>query len=280
MGPAASPGVSPRSHVVAAINVSPESFHRDSVAGDSMALTEAVLRAQSMGAAMIDIGAMSTAPYREAWVTAEEEARRMRAAIRIVRQATSLPISADTQRAEVAEVALEEGADYINDVSALAADPAMGSVATAARGVILMARGNACLEEGGRRPAEIVRDLLRTALVRAESHGIPPEKIILDPGVGFFRNMSVPWCEFDLEILRNLALFRALGHPLYVGASRKSFLGHLLGREEPADRLAGSLAVAGWCALAGVEWIRVHDVAETMDVIRMMELLSERTAAQ
>lgn len=269
------PASSTRTHVLAAINVSPESFHKGSVADDSLALRDAVAHAQSLGASMIDIGAMSTAPYCEAWVTAEEEIRRMRAAIRVARQASTLPISVDTQRASVAEVALEEGADYINDVSGFSADPAMASIAAAARGVILMAREEPGMEERGRPPAHLVRDLLGQALARAQRQGIPPGRIILDPGIGFFRNRSVPWHEWDLEVLRNLPLFRELGCPLLVGASRKSFLGHLLGREESAERLAGSLAVAGWCALEGVEWIRAHDVAETLDVVRMMELLTQ-----
>jgi dihydropteroate synthase len=261
--------------IAIAINVSPESFHKDSVAVDPGRLVSAILEAEAKGARMIDIGAMSTAPYREAWVDPEEECRRMAWAVRAARATTRLPISVDTQRAIVAEAALAEGADIINDISALRADPAMGAIAARAGGVILMVREEEDLDEGGRAPAQVVADLLSEALERAGTHEIPNEKVILDPGLGFFRKRSIPWHEWDLEILRHLPLFQALGCPLMIGASRKSFLGHLLDEPESSGRLAGSLAVASWCALQRVEWLRVHDVKETADVIRMMELVSK-----
>lgn len=259
--------------IAAVINASPESFFKGSVADDAERLTVAVQNAEAAGADMIDIGAMSTAPNRETWVTEEEEGDRMRQAVRSARAITKLPISADTQRASVAEVALEEGADYINDISAFRADPDMASVAAGAKGAILMVREDKHLEERCRTPAECVLLLLQQALQRAESAGMQAENIILDPGIGFFRNRNAPWYEWDLDILRNIRMFRNLGCPIMIGASRKSFLGHLLEETAPENRLPGSLAVAAWCANEGVEWLRVHDVRETRDVIRMLGFL-------
>ncbi|MCC5874918.1 MAG: dihydropteroate synthase [Candidatus Sumerlaeia bacterium] len=259
--------------IAAVINASPESFFKGSVAEDSERLTLAVQNADAAGADMIDIGAMSTAPNRETWVTEEEECERMRQAVRAARTITKLPISADTQRASVARVALEEGADYINDISAFRADPEMTSAVAGAKGAILMVREDKYLEERCRTPSECVLLLLQQALQRAETAGMSRENIILDPGIGFFRNRNSPWYEWDLDILRNLGLFRELGCPIMIGASRKSFMGHLLEETAPENRLPGSLAVAAWCANEGVEWVRVHDVRETRDVIRMFGYL-------
>lgn len=264
-----------KTKVAVVINASPESFFEGSVVEDSERLALAVQNAEAAGAELIDIGAMSTAPNRDTWVSEEEECERMRRAIRAARAVTRLPISADTQRASTARAALEEGADYINDISALRSDPEMGSVVAEAKGVILMVREDKHLEERCRTPAECVRLLLQQAIQRAENNGIDSSKIILDPGIGFFRNRHIPWYEWDIEILRNLEEFMALGCPIMVGASRKSFLAQLLNENEPTDRLPGSLAVAAWCTMVGAQWLRVHDVGETVDVVRMISKLMD-----
>lgn len=270
---------SPMPRLMAAINVSPESFHPGSVAADQDALFRMAGEAEAGGASMLDIGAMSTAPYKETRISELEERERMRRAIRALRPRTSLLISADTQRASVAEAALGEGADVLNDVSALAADPRIAQVAAGAGcRVILMANGgDHGTPEGGRTPLEVVRGLLEEAIRRALEGGIKPDKLLLDPGVGFFRRQSIPWNEWDMALLRGLGGLRDMGHPLVLAASRKSFIGKALGRTRPEDRLAGSLAVALWCARAGADWLRVHDVAATHDVLRMWELLGEAT---
>lgn len=260
---------------MATINASPESFHAGSVAATAEDVAAAVRRAEAAGAALIDIGAMSTAPYKDAYIPESAEIARMSMAVAAARAATGLPISADTQRAAVAEAALSAGANMVNDVSALADDPAMGEViARHGAGVVLMARENEGLDEAGESPGAVVVRLLREGLDRARAAGIANERIILDPGIGFFRRRSIPWHEWDLELLRDLPHFRALGYPLLVGASRKSFIGRVLGHEDPARRLYGSLAVAAWAHAQEVEWIRVHDVAETRDVLAMLDLVA------
>lgn len=270
-----------RTRLMAVINVSPESFYQGSVRHGHDAVAKAAHYAEHCGAAMIDIGAMSTAPYKETWVEPEEEARRLCDGIKAVRSVTNLPISADTQRAAVAEAALAAGAQIVNDISGLRADPAMaGLVARRRAGVILMANERSDFDEAGRDPAGIVEMMLREALARAEAAGIPRGLTMLDPGFGFFRHRSIAWDQFDIALLRSLPKLRALGYSLLVGVSRKSFFAKVLGRNDPSDRLAGSLATAAWCALQGVEWLRVHDVAESCDVLRMMEILGDSGPAK
>ncbi|MCX8073936.1 MAG: dihydropteroate synthase [Candidatus Binatia bacterium] len=250
--------------IMAAINVSPESFFAASVAKSRRALAERVRRAAAEGAHFVDLGAMSTAPYRQGWIDAEEERRRLVEAVKIARAEVTLPISVDTQRAAVAAAALEHGADIVNDVSGLSADPAMAEVARQARGVILMAQPRKSTRQAA---VPLVETLLRACLHRARRARIPTRRIVLDPGVGFYRLARLPWYEVDLAILRHLRRFRRLGRPLLVGASRKSFLGKITGRNDPSERLAASLAAAAVAVLHGAAIIRTHDVAATVDAV-------------
>ncbi len=263
--------------VLGVVNVSPESFYGGSVAGDSEAVAARVRQLESEGADAIDIGARSTAPYKETAISIETEVTRMAGAIRAARAVTQLPISADTPNAIVAEAALEEGADAINDVSGLLADPEMARVIAAAEcGAILMVRENESKFIDDESPAEAVARLLAEAMARAQAAGIALDQIALDPGIGFFRERNVVWHSWDLAVLRSCrALRHQFGRPIVIGASRKSFLGALLGEASPDNRLAGSLAVAAWCAVEGVEMLRVHDVRETRDALRVIEALEE-----
>ncbi len=261
--------------LMAIVNASPESFYSASVAASAQAVADAVRRAGDEGADIVDIGAMSTAPYKDAEVSADIERERMLRAIEAARGVTELPITADTQRAEVAAAALDNGADAINDVSGFAADPGMARL-VAQRGVpvVLMASERPGETAQSAKPAGVVVLKLRAALRRAEEVGIPRERIVLDPGIGFFRSQTAPWYEFDMEVLRSLGEFLELGCPLLVSASRKSFLGKLLGRPDAADRLGGSLAAALHCARSGANVLRTHDVRETRDALRMADLLA------
>ena len=260
--------------VMAIINASPESFFGPSVAASGEAVAQAVRDAEAQGADMIDLGAMSTAPYKETQIDIAEETRRMTEAVQAARAVTKLPISADTMNATVARAALAEGADIINDVSGLEHDPAMGAViAEAHAGAILMAREQPGAPATDDEPVPHVRRRLVQCLARADAAGIGTTRVVLDPGVGFFRSQRESWEHYDVAILQHLEQFRALGYPLLVSASRKSFLGKVLGRENAEDRLAGSLAAAAWCVMHGVSIIRTHDVAATRDVVRLIEQL-------
>jgi dihydropteroate synthase len=257
--------------LMGAINVSPESFYAGSVAASEAALARLAEQMAADGADLLDVGAMSTAPYLATEISEEEEARRLASAIAVVRKTVSFPISADTKRSGPARAALDAGAQVINDVSGLRWDPRLASlIATRAGGAILMASGAA---PGAQDPVATVQGLLEESLRAARAAGVPEERIVVDPGIGFFRQAAIPWHAWDCAILRQLQELRALGRPVLVGLSRKSFIGHLLDRSDPADRLPGSLAATAVAVLNGVHLIRTHDVGATRDAVRMAEAL-------
>jgi len=257
-----------------AINVSPESFYQGSVATGEDSLRAKAEQMAAEGADLLDIGAMSTAPYLRTEITEAEEIQRLTWAIGIVRKAVAVPVSADTKRGGVALAALDAGADIINDVSGLRYDPGMAEIiARRAQGVILMASET---DPNARDPIETVRGLLEESLRIVWKAGVPDHRVVLDPGIGFFRQTAIPWHAWDCEVLRRLAELRALGRPLLVGVSRKSFIGKILGQADPRDRLAGSLAATAIAVVNGAHLIRTHDVGPTREAVRMAEALRPR----
>jgi dihydropteroate synthase len=177
----------------------------------------------------------------------------------------------------VARAALAAGADLVNDVSALG-DREMGA-AVAAAGcplVLMHSRGELRTMQSGIDYRDVVlevRNELRAALARAERAGVDPRQLVLDPGIGFGKTAAQ-----NLLLVRRLEALRELGRPLLLGASRKSFIGHLTG-EPPARRVAGSLAAAAWAAWSGVAMVRVHDVAETAQFLRVFEAIRNAEGA-
>ncbi len=261
--------------LVGVLNVSPESFYGGSVFRDADALLGAAERMVEAGAALLDVGGMSTAPYLDTRIPEAEEADRLAGAIEALASKVGIPICADTWRAGPARAALDAGATVVNDVTGLTGDPEMGPLLAQARaGVILMAndrlsgalRNNASLT-----PAVRVRALLSESLARARSAGIDEGRIVVDPGIGFFRSSGVAWPEWDCRVLRDLGELAALGRPICVGVSRKSFIGALLGQESPEDRLAGSLGASAVAVMNGAHLVRTHDVAATRQAVRVAE---------
>lgn len=261
-------GPGQRVRVAGVINVSPESFFAGSVRTATDALAAQAEAMAREGADLIDLGAMSTAPYKETQIDEAEEIRRLEAAVPVVRAASGLPVSVDTTRAAAAAAALAAGAGIVNAVAGFA-DPALARVAArSAKGLIIMAR-----ERPGRPddPIGQVRHSWRQDLELALEAGCDPQRIVLDPGIGFFRSGPLPWHEWDCQVLRRLGELQAAGYPLFVGVSRKSFIGERLGRPDPADRLAGSLAVTALAVAQGAAVVRTHDVGATRDAVRMAE---------
>ena len=289
--------------VAGVVNLSPESFHPDSVHTRGEDLLSVALGMVEAGAALIDLGARSTAPYLDTAISEAEERDRLARAVELLARKIPVPISADTARPEPARAALEAGARVINDVSGLR-DPAVAAlVVKHSASVIVMAspdlRGSgegavrpvpgashtdaaapAGVGSGGpssttlepsRDPVATVTTLLAAALERARAAGIPEDRIVVDPGIGFFRDEGIPWHAWDCAVLAELAALRRLGRPICVGVSRKSFLGALTGRTRPDERLAGSLAATVVAVWNGTSLIRTHDVAETLDAIRVAE---------
>ena len=275
------------------LNVSPESFHAGSVRAAADELLSAALAMVEAGAVLIDVGARSTAPYLDTAITDEEERTRLARAIEVLAPKLPVPISADTSRPGPARAALEAGARIINDVSGLR-DPTLASlVAERGVGVILMASpedavrslavaGGTAGVEGtlsSDQPVAVVSALLEAALGRARAAGIPDERVVLDPGIGFFRNVAMAWDEWDARVLAGLDALAAIGRPLCVGVSRKSFIGAIIGRPGTEKRLAGSLAATAVAVWNGAALIRTHDVAETLDAVRVAERVRGASAA-
>jgi dihydropteroate synthase len=272
--------------VMGVINVSPESFHAGSVYRGDEAVLRAALGMVEAGAALVDVGARSTAPYLDTAIDEAEETARLAHAVGLLAAKLPVPVSADTPRPAPARAALEAGARVINDVSCLR-DPALARlVASHGASLVLMAAPAAVATSrvpsrahrpvaSQRSPVAVIRSLLAAGLRRARAARIPARRIVVDPGIGFFRDESVAWPEWDLRVLAGLSSLHVLGRPLAVGVSRKSFLGAVLERPDTADRLAGSLAATAIAVAHGAALIRTHDVAETRDAVRVAQRLRE-----
>jgi dihydropteroate synthase len=258
--------------VVGALNVSPESFYPGSVVAAADRLLEAGEAMVRAGAAWLDVGAMSTAPYLETRIPEAREAERLHWAVTLLTGKLGAPVSADVSRAEPARAALEAGARVVNDVTGLAGDPALARlVAERAAALILTASPSAAPAPG--EPVATVRASLLRSLAVARAAGIPDERILVDPGIGFFRGGVVAWPDWDCRVLAGLAGLRSLGRPLHVGVSRKSFIGAVAGVDDPADRLPGTLAATAAAVAGGAHAIRAHDVAETVQAVRVAQAI-------
>ncbi len=251
-----------RTYVMAILNATPDSFSHDGVAGNPQRAAELALQAVAAGADLIDIGAESTRPGHHP-VTAEEEISRLLPVLDAVRRAVSVPISVDTSKAAVADVALRAGANLVNDVRGLTSDPDMAAVA-ATHGVPAVVMHDAAPEGREDLVTSVVRELSRR-LDRAIAAGIPHELLIVDPGFGFGK----AWRQ-NLELLRRLGELRVLGRPLLSGTSRKGTIGQVLGVPEQ-DRLEGTAATVVLSIAAGADIVRVHDVRAMVRVARMTD---------
>jgi dihydropteroate synthase len=253
--------------LVGVLNVTPDSF---SDGGDFLDPEQAASRATAMldeGAGIIDVGGESTRPGSDP-VPQEEEARRVVPVIRgILTQRSDAIVSIDTYRAATAEAALEAGAGIVNDVTALRGDPRMAEVvADAGCPLILMHMlGEPKTMQRDPRYEDVVREVRDFLAARAEhavAAGVEPENIILDPGIGFGKTL-----EHNLVLLRDLDKLVALGFPVLVGASRKSFLGRISGVEEARDRVSGTVAANVIAYERGATLFRVHDVRANREAL-------------
>ncbi len=266
-----------RTRVMGVLNLTTDSFSDGGRWLDPDRAVEHGLRMLAEGADLLDLGAESTRPgggvYGEGarTVPAEEESVRLLPVLAALRAATDAPISVDTRKGEVAARALAAGADLINDVTALS-DPRLGeAVAAAGCPLVLMhSRGEIATMQRGIRFHDLVGEVraeLAAAMARATAAGVDAAQLVLDPGIGFGKT----W-EQNLELIGRLDELGALGRPLLLGASRNSFLARAAARPGlpdalPEGRLGGSLAAAAWGAARGAALVRVHDVAETAQLL-------------
>jgi len=267
-----------RALVMGVLNVTPDSFSDGSRYLDSESAIARGLELERAGADILDIGGESTRPGAQP-VSADTEIARVLPVLNGLRGKLRIPISLDTQKAAVAEAGIAAGAQIINDVSALRADPALADVVRDNRvGLVLMhMRGTPGTMQHGPFARGVVRDVLaglRAAIGRARRAKIDPSRLIIDPGIGFGKSY-----EQNCELLARLPELARLGYPLLVGTSRKVFVGWLVGgkkkdRVAPVEeRLWGTAATVVASIFGGAHIVRVHDVAEMAQAVRVAEAL-------
>ncbi len=257
--------------VMGIINCTPDSFFEGS---RKSALGEALKTARQMvadGAHILDIGGESSRPG-SLYVSAEEEMGRVIPLIAAIRKEMSIPISVDTRKKTVAQAAIEAGADIINDISALSDDPELAPYAARMGVPVILMHKKGTPENMQNDPfyedvVSSVCEELQSAAELAIAAGIKRENIILDPGIGFGKRFKD-----NIDLLKATPRLKELGYPLLIGLSRKRFLGDITGRDA-GGRLAASLAANAFSIIKGAHILRVHDVCETVDMVKVMSEL-------
>ncbi|HEY8140003.1 MAG TPA: dihydropteroate synthase [Nitrososphaera sp.] len=271
--------------IMGVINASPESFYKDSVRTSEEDIATAARQMQQEGANMIDIGAMSTAPYLDTIISVEEEKKRLRMAVRVVKQACDLPVSVDTPRAEAAAEGIAAGANAVNDVTGLKYDSKMAELVSDAQVPVIIGAYSAVPASG--RISGTIR-ALKESIALARKAGVKDSMMIVDPSIGFFRSegknpfftkmTDVPWYVRDIKVLSDMKKLVALGKPVCVSASRKSFIGHLLSLPSAKDRLVPSVICEAVAVLNGASIIRTHSVRETVQALTLLQLISRQSS--
>ncbi|MBI4341255.1 MAG: dihydropteroate synthase [Candidatus Omnitrophica bacterium] len=259
------------------VNITPDSFSDGGLFRDARQAVEHGIRLAQEGAALLDIGGESTRPGA-AGVSVEEELRRVLPVIGELARRARVPLSIDTSKAEVAAQALDAGASIINDVTALG-DPQMARVAARRKAAIILMHMRGRPRTMQRQPryhdvvAEVAAFLQQRALA-AEAAGIEPRRILLDCGLGFGKTVR-----HNLTLMYRLDAFVALGFPVVVGPSRKSFIGSTLDADV-GDRLAGTLACVAQAQRGGAHIVRVHDVKPAVQLLKMLKAIERTDAAR
>ena len=266
-----------RTLVMGVLNITPDSFSDGGAYLDSGAAVARALQIEHDGADILDVGGESTRPGATS-ISSEEELRRILPVIQVLRGKLRIPMSVDTRRADVAEAALDAGAEIINDVSALRMDARLAEVARRARAplILMHMRGTPQTMQRGPFARDVINDVmagLRDSVARAKRAGLAKTQLLLDPGIGFGKKH-----EQNFEILARLPEFARLGCPIVIGTSRKAFLGKALADSDgpsapPGERLLGSAATVTASILGGAHIVRVHDVAEMARVVRVADAI-------
>lgn len=257
--------------VMGIVNVTPDSFSGDGLGSDVEAAIAQGKRMVEEGADLLDIGGESTRPGSEP-VSEEDELRRVLPVIEGLARQAEVPISIDTYKSSVARAGVTAGASIVNDISGLHHDPQMAKIAAEAGAAVIIMHIQGTPRDMQKDPkyADVIgeiSDYLAEGIATAEAAGVTREQIVVDPGIGFGKTL-----EHNLEILRRLREFRALGCAVMVGTSRKSMIGRIL--DLPADqRVEGTAATVALAIAAGVDIVRVHDVKEMLRVARVADAI-------
>jgi dihydropteroate synthase len=259
-----------RTLVMGVLNVTPDSFSGDGIAGDVDAAVRRGVDLAADGADIIDVGGESTRPHA-ARVPADTELVRVVPVIERLVERVDVPISVDTRKPAVARACIEAGAAMVNDVWGLRGDPDMAAAVTSRDDVGLVVMHN----QHGTAYADLgaaILAALSESMQLARGAGIAAERIVVDPGFGFGKTPA-----HNLELMRRLPELLELGRPILVGASRKSTIGALTGGRPPQDRLEGGIALAVLAVAAGVHMIRTHDVAATRRAVEVADAVVRGT---
>ncbi len=252
-----------RTYVMGIINVTPDSFSGDGVGDDQERAVSQGLRMVREGAAMLDVGGESTRPGHQP-ITAGDEISRTRAVVARLAREAGVPISIDTYKLEVAEAAVEAGATMLNDIWGLSRSPALAQLAST-RGCALVLMHN---QDGTDYAGDLIDEIkrfLRASIDRAVEAGVPRERVLIDPGIGFGKTADQNWV-----VMRRMEELRELGQPILIGTSRKSFIGKAL--DLPVnDRMEGTAATVTAAILRGADVVRVHDVREMTRVVQIAD---------
>jgi dihydropteroate synthase len=261
-----------RTYLMGIINVTPDSF---SDGGEFDTVEAAIVQAENAivnGVDIIDIGGQSTRPNAEK-ISIEEELSRVIPAIEAIRRITNIPISIDTTESIVAKAAIASGADIINDISGATFDDRM--LATAANleaTIVLMhSRGTPKTMQQLTEYEDLIVEIyqfLESRIQAAIEAGIKPEKIIIDLGIGFAKTYRQ-----NIDLIQNIARFKSLNAPILIGTSRKSFIGQIINKTNPKDRIWGTAATCCAAIANGADIMRVHDFAAMYDVCRTADVL-------
>jgi len=264
----------PRALIMGIVNVTPDSFADGGRFLDAAAAVRQARALAAEGADLLDVGAESTRPGAPGVPGGEERARLLPVLERLLDD-PPCPVSVDTSKPDVADAALALGAHMVNDVTALAGGPELARVCAAhgAGLAVMHMQGTPRTMQTDPRYDDLLQEVrasLETAVATAEAAGVAPESLCVDPGIGFGKTVA-----HNLTLLKRLDVFRSIGKPILVGPSRKSFIGALLDRLPPAERLEGTLAACVMAVTAGAHIVRVHDVAAVRRAVRVAEAIRD-----
>ena len=267
--------------IMGILNTSPESFYKKSISTTCTNIRNAVIEMENQGADFIDVGGMSTAPYLSTNISEKIESERILNAIKIIQNVSNLPISVDTCRSSVAKNVLENNVEIINDISGLKYDKKMKDVISKFQPSLILCAYDSKTIFGN--TINSTKKLLADSLKIAKKSNISDKKIVLDPAIGFFRKtgkgkfftkIKTDWVERDLSVIKNLNSIK-MNYPILISVSNKSIIGNLLEKENPSDRLFGSITAEAICVLNGADLIRTHNVMATRDAITIASKLSK-----
>ncbi len=266
------------------INTSPESFYKKSIKLNEEDIQNTVLEMQKSGVDILDIGGMSTAPYLETFIPIDLEIERLQTAISSIRQISDIPISIDSVRSKVIQSLLKYEINAINDITGLKYDKKMAQISSKFELPVILGAFATNSSEYSSLNGGIydIIELLSESIKIAKYSNIHPDKLIIDPSIGFFRKQGsgtlfskingMDWYVHDIDVLSNIKLLNTLDKPVCISVSGKSFIGSLLNLNTD-DRLIPSIVAEVFCITKGVSLIRTHNVKETRLALQMLDIL-------